>query len=509
MRSPRTKNLQVLACLAGSAFAVSISSQAAHAQTPPRIVKGPYVQELEANAVTVRVEVDPPVPVRVAWSLPGGQKNVVESAAAPFHSVRITGLLPKKRYEYAVELTQLAPKGGAPARESGQAVRAVAKGEEPEGEPVSVAAADGATTSERGAFTTAPPDSEERFRFLVYGDNRSDPTAHRAVVRAILSASPGDFLLNTGDLVEDGANPQHWQTFFDIERPLLKNHCVYAAIGNHELLDQSGANFLRYFGPSGVAAPARDAGQGFARVYRTFRWGSARFFLLNAYDGWVGSDARNWLDAELARADGEPGVQWRFVVLHHGPHSSGPHGGNQRMTAAGIPELLAQHKVDLVLSGHDHIYERGDSGTVRYIVTGGGGAPLYRVAHREPGARMAEATYHFLEADVTPDVVKFLARRHDGSVLERCGLTKKGWDCDKSKSAEGTQAPPGPPPSRCGCRVAGDPAASLRTPGGQAPSSDARGLFVGFAAASMLFGIRRRLRRGLRRGPDRDRRPAR
>src|SRR5208283_1336658 len=89
----------------------------------------------------------------------------------------------------------------------------------------------------QGRFSTATKQaSGARLKFLVYGDDRTDATAHAAVVRA-LAATPSDFLVNTGDMVEDGGRGADWQSFFDVEAPLLRDRPIFVAIGNHELYD--------------------------------------------------------------------------------------------------------------------------------------------------------------------------------------------------------------------------------------------------------------------------------
>ena len=90
---------------------------------------------------------------------------------------------------------------------------------------------------------------------------------------------PSDLLIQTGDLVSDGGSAQDWQTFFDIERALLRERPILAAIGNHELYDDAaGANFLRYFGFPDAGGPPRP--------YGTVRFGNVRFFFLNGMHGW-------------------------------------------------------------------------------------------------------------------------------------------------------------------------------------------------------------------------------
>ena len=348
------------------------------------------------------------------------------SPFAVFHTLRVTGLSPNTRYAYVVRA--------------------------------------GSLVVGRGYFTTAPTaDSTASVTFLVYGDNRTDPPAHQAVVRALLN-TPSDFLVNTGDLVEDGSSLQDWQSFFDNEAPLLRERAVFFSIGNHELYnDTAGTNFARYVGflgpmasgderpPPAVLAP---------RPYGTVRVGAVRFFFLNGMGEWDSGDERSWLERELAAADAERGLRWRVGVVHQGPWSSGPHGPNAKLVSARIPELLAAHKVDLMLSGHDHIYERGDAGLLKYIVSGGGGAPLYRLGPPLGTTRKAEATYHFVEFTAQSDAMRMVVHRVDGSLVERCGFSKDGpWDCD-SPPASALAHPPSnasPPPSN-GSAPSGSPA---------------------------------------------------
>ncbi|MFO0677155.1 MAG: metallophosphoesterase [Polyangiaceae bacterium] len=419
-----------LALLVGSCVAFPASGASSL-----QFAKGPFLQKLGPDGVTIRVELDKELPLRIeirpADGAPdGGSSSIAKSSsAATFHSVAIGGLTPATRYRYTVVV--------------------------------------GTERSEGGSFTTAPTnDVRDPFTFTVLGDHRSDEVAHANVVRAVQSAGVGSFLLNTGDLVEDGGSSEDWSTFFTVEGALLRDHCMFAAVGNHELADKAGTRFLRYFTddvPTGTEpVPPRT------RFYSTFRWQNVRFFLLNAFDTFVQGDERTWLEAQLEVASKEAGIDWRIVVLHAGPHSSGPHGGNKRLHEAGIPALLAKKGVDLVFAGHDHLYDRGDAEGLRYVVSGGGGAPLYPIEARDPSSRKAESAYHFVSTRVTPERVELTAKRLDGTILERCGFTKATrWDCDPEpvRKAVATEVSSGATPpttsgatksSRCGCRAVGN-----------------------------------------------------
>lgn len=440
--------------LAVFAVAIAASAPAAGSMLAP-ITKGPYAQHVTDTSAVVHVEVDPPVPATLELGDAAAPGKIESKQALAFHAFRLTGLEPGRRYPYTVR--------------AGGAVR-------------------------QGAFTTAPkPGDAAELRFLIYGDNRSDDAAHAAVVRAMVPKKT-DFLLHTGDFVEDGSDPSQWQTFFDTEAPLLADRAFFSCVGNHELTDRSGALYLRYFGPFLEIDP--DAGVKKPRLYGTFRWGSARFFMLNAMDDWAKSDEKAWLKGELEKAAKEEGLVWRFAVMHHSPWSSGPHGRNSRMHDAGVVQMLRDAKIDLFVGGHDHIYERGDADGARYVVTGGGGAPTYEIKNRIMFSRKSESTRHFIEAQVSKERVRLVATRLDGSTLDGCGFTQgqAGWDCDApspdfdagGKPVVGpTPTPtttPSRPPSSCGCEIPG---------GARAPGSVSAGAALGVA---LLLAARRQKR---------------
>ena len=410
-------------------FATHVAPAAAQGPSASPIRKGPYLQHLTHDSVDIRLETAVGAPATLEIEPPSGSKRTMtDSAPTTLHSFHVKDLEAATRYRYV-------------ARVAGD-------------------------TGESGEFRTAPPDeSTSPFEFIVYGDNRTDGPSHAAVVRAIAHAG-ADFLVHSGDFVQAGGEPSEWQDFFDIENSLLRSTCLFACVGNHELAeDRAAAAYSRYFGPTETSPGGR--------LYGSFRWANARFFLLNAFESWAGPE-RAWLEAELSRADSEANLAWRFVVLHHSPWSGGPHGDNSDFLAAGIDRLLVAHKVDLVIAGHDHIYERGvGPNGLKYLISGGGGAPLYRDIHAERSTRKIEATYNFVRIKAESARVQLSAERIDGSVIERCGFASAAragsiaggaWDCDVPLAtvlAEGG-APPNVPQvvaprsSSCGCAIPGD-----------------------------------------------------
>jgi predicted phosphodiesterase len=386
---------------------------------------GPYLQHLSSNSVDVRVELDPPgaatLDIETAEG-PERNKRTLSSSQVfgGVTTLHVDGLVPETRYRYVVHA--------------------------------------GALAALPGEFVSAPKDdSRAPFAFVVYGDTRSNDEAHAAVVTAIQKEA-FELLVNTGDFVVAGGERPLWRQFFAIEKDLLRDHCVFACIGNHELAeDQAASNYLAYLGPNETGSTV---------AYGSFRWAGARFFLLNAFQEW-GEGELSWLQRELDKADSEPNLAWRIVVVHHSPWSSGRHGNDAKMLEARVPELLVRHKVDLLLAGHDHIYERGESKGLKYVISGGGGAPLYTERRESETTRHFEAAFNFVRIAVDGDTMKTVARRVDGSTIEACGFVRgQSWDCDAKPPRAAAPASPRPastePPtpekprsSPCDCRMPG------------------------------------------------------
>ncbi len=349
--------------------------------------KGPYLMDVQPSSVAVLFELEEPRAATVVARSAAGDEVRAESLAGGFHEVVLDGLAPRTAYDYSVTLDD-----GAEAR---------------------------------GSFQTAPRPGEGPVEILVMGDNRTDATAHAAVVRA-MAEHPADFVLNTGDMVAHGDSPEDWARMFDVQEPLLRSTPLFPALGNHELY-QSGRGlerFLRY-----TRVPRELGGR---ETYYGFTYGLVRVLVVDSNQDWEEDDEqRSWLEEQLAAAEAAPEVRHVIVAMHHGPYSSGHHGGNEDMLASGLPELLRERGVSLVLSGHDHMYERGSVDGLHYIVTGGGGAPLYPVNARAPGQLAFEPVYHFLRVSVDGDRVTVTALRADGSRIERCGFAQGGpWECD-------------------------------------------------------------------------------
>jgi hypothetical protein len=368
------------------------------ASAQARLLKGPYLMDARTDQVAILFELSEEAPATVVVTQSAGDAEATEvaridSAPTDFHEVTVTGLEPRSSYDYRVEI--------------------------------------GDVTAD-GSITTAPPPGDGPVRFLVVGDNRTDAQAHAAVV-ARMREHPGDFVMNTGDMVASGADPEDWQQFFDAERELLMDTPLFPAMGNHELyrFGVGLPGFLRY-----TRVPDTHDSE---ETYYAFDWGPVRVLMLDSNDDWSDTESaqRRWLVQRLEEAGSDDTVAHLIVALHHGPMSSNHHGGHPDMLSTGVVHLFRRHGVALVLSGHDHGYERGDWNGVKYIVTGGGGAPLYHDNHPLPFQHRFDASHHFLWVDASRERMDITVRRVDDSLVERCGFERGGrWTCERDGRAE-------------------------------------------------------------------------
>lgn len=251
-------------------------------------------------------------------------------------------------------------------------------------------------TEPAGFFTAPAPGAVAPVQFAVFGDSGSGDSDQRHL-RAQLSTVPLDFLLHTGDLAyQDGSAAQINGTVFGIYRDLLKSFSFFPVPGNHEYASQRAAPYLQAF-----VLPENGDPDGLERYY-SFDWGDVHFVALDTEQ--IGQRQAAWLDADLSRNQ----LPWTIAYGHRPPFSSGEHGSDGAFQKWFVP-LLEQHGVQLVLSGHDHDYERTKAiNGVTYVVTGGGGVGTRPVGFSDFTA-FSESVIHFVYIEIFADTLRLHA----------------------------------------------------------------------------------------------------
>lgn len=255
--------------------------------------------------------------------------------------------------------------------------------------------------TEWASLTLAPPVDDQRIgRFVVIGDTGNGSRAQVAIARQLLGV-PMDAILFVGDLAyRSGTYEQLQRRFFEIYGDLFAHVPVYPAIGNHDNRTARGRPFEEAF-----VLPGNE------RWY-SFDLGDVHFVVLDTTQ--IGSHQAQWLDRDLGRAS----RRFTVVLAHHPPFSASRRGPNRAFRRWFVP-IIERHHVELVITGHEHHYERTRViEGVQYIVTGGGGGRLTR-AGRNADTKVARAVHHFVTLTVEGKTLTAQAVGIDGQVFDR------------------------------------------------------------------------------------------
>jgi len=207
-------------------------------------------------------------------------------------------------------------------------------------------------------------------------------TERAAVERtAALVDGMSGLLLLAGDLAYMQGTFQQFSDCFDPAWGKFRNRWRPVP-GNHEYETSGAAGYLRYFGQA--AAPA-------GRTHYSFRTGDWLVLMLDSNDSTrIGSEQYEFVKSTLL----SNGNHCTLAVWHHPLFSSGANGPNVFMRD--MWGLLYDGNADVVVSGHDHLYERfgkqdvdgrSDVRGLRQFVAGTGGATLYNFQRQEANSQ--------------------------------------------------------------------------------------------------------------------------
>ena len=179
-------------------------------------------------------------------------------------------------------------------------------------------------------------------RFAAIGDMGTGEAPQYEVAQQMLKARqtfPFDFVIMLGDNIYGGSKPADFDRKFAVPyKPLLDAGVkFYASLGNH---DDTNERFYQPFNMNGES-------------YYTYKKGNVRFFVLNS--SYMDPKQLAWLEAQLTDA-GNGG--WKICYFHHPLYSSGRFHGPSLDLRKLLEPLFIKYGVDVVFSGHDHVYER-------------------------------------------------------------------------------------------------------------------------------------------------------
>ncbi len=303
---------------------------------PPILLNGqvtrqPYLQVMTPTSVVVSWQSDKGVVGKVCYgtSISSLTMSKIESETKEiYHEVSITGLIPYTKYYYSVNGSS-------------------------EG-------------TENQYFITNPyPDSITPVRMWViadFGQSNSDQNERRLETVAQWKSFNNnnyhaDILLSLGDQTEDDSRYQLQHNYFNQLENVLKNTALFTVIGNHDNHDGM-LNYLSTF-----ALPANAESGGIAsgtEKYYSLDYANIHIVVLctEIMDDDGKKKQIEWLNKDLDCNKQD----WLIACVHRPFHSGGHHRSDvdkdaQERRTTWLP-ILEQHGVDLILQGHNHIYER-------------------------------------------------------------------------------------------------------------------------------------------------------
>jgi hypothetical protein len=328
-------------------------------------VSGPAI---ETTGATIQWTTSPASAGSVEWGLtPALGLSTGGTPVQTLHEVAVTGLFPNRVYYYRVVA------GGVPI-------------------------------SPIHSFRTAETPLYPFFRFAMFGDSGSG-NAYQTGVASLVEALRPDLVLIAGDVLYGSGSASGVDSrYFVPYAGLLGDRPFYLALGNHDYETACGQPYLDAF-----CLPTSAPG---GERYYSFDRGEVHFTCADSDP--LGGPASGcpslpafaaqagWLDADLAASN----APWKIVFFHHPPYSDSNHGDDPDVQATFVP-IFEARGVDLVLSGHDHCYQRFPpmlggapaTGGVRYMVAGTGGASLYGI-NPGPLLEFGAVTHGALVGDV-------------------------------------------------------------------------------------------------------------
>ncbi len=258
------------------------------------------------------------------------------------------------------------------------------------------------------------------FRFAVIGDYGNGSQAEADVAALVKSWNP-ELIITTGDNnYPDGASEtiDHniGQFFHEFIAPYVggygeggQENRFFPSLGNHDWQTAGAQPYLDYF-----TLPGNER-------YYDFTFGPVHFFVLDSdSDEPDGADSKsiqaNWLQSQLSTSDSI----WKIIYMHHSPYSSGKHGSKGRMQWP-----FAEWGADVVISGHDHTYERISKDGILYFVNGLGGASSYLFYDIVEGSQVRyNEDNGAMLVEVSGDVMRFQFINRQGMVVDAVELVK-------------------------------------------------------------------------------------
>ncbi|CAM3930102.1 calcineurin-like phosphoesterase family protein [Kerstersia gyiorum] len=274
-----------------------------------------------------------------------------ESGAVRVHHAKLTGLKPGKTYHYSV--------------------------------------GDGAG-SMSPVYTVLTDNGDDQVDIVLFGDTQTAANENifdgnglvRDLYKKMMAQLPGsELILHVGDFTDDLSDYRLVRLFFDAleGEGALASKVFVPAQGNHEVINEGASKFASMFR---LPMAAGSSAAPFDSANYSFDYGNAHIAVVSTEmleeADWT--TMTQWLEADMKAS----AKTWKILMLHRPPYNGNPASGNGR-SAKYIPPVVDAAGIDLVISGHDHMYSRSVPlvggvprlGGATYLIAGSDSAKYY------------------------------------------------------------------------------------------------------------------------------------
>lgn len=215
----------------------------------------------------------------------------------------------------------------------------------------------------------AQQQSSSPYTFADIGDNRAGDRIYQKILNMVIRHNP-EFIINNGDYLIHPGELRSWERFREISKLITVPY--YLVAGNHDIDDERSQKVWR-----------EESHMPGAKTYYSFTRGPDLFVILNsndpAYYQRIAGEQLEWLKLTLNSQK----YRHQFVFLHHpfymwkGAKHYKDAMDRYPLERDDLHNLFVERKVDIVFSGHEHLYRRITKDGIDYIISGGAGQPLY------------------------------------------------------------------------------------------------------------------------------------
>jgi 3',5'-cyclic AMP phosphodiesterase CpdA len=243
----------------------------------------------------------------------------------------------------------------------------------------------------------------ETVRFAVIGDSGTGDRYQYQVAQQLVESHrrfPFELVIMLGDNIYGRQEPEDFaRKFEEPYRPLLEGGVrFYASLGNHD------SQRNRFYGPFNMGG---ERYYSFARTH-------VRFFVLDS--DFLDAKQLAWLDETLGSARDD----WKICYFHHPLYSDGGRHGSELDLRVVLEPLFVRHGVNVVFSGHDHLYERlKPQRGIYYFVAGAAGQ--LRKGNLRPSVMTAAAfdqDQSFMLVEIAGSEMSFQAISRTGKTVD-------------------------------------------------------------------------------------------